>query len=786
MSGFADCALLVEAIRALTLAQAKALIKDINNEPAASCGRLALSGNKPEIINRLTTSLTERKNQGDIRGYQKFRSLIHRYKSPPSAAPAYRNGSTTSAGTCSGLNAAGAYAAHPQRPGGIPANKVPGIASSPYSPLASATANSSRPVGSAGSARINFRPSPFYEIKQFVSPVIQCPEAPTQTDHKNVFLHVTFEPDQARQLANPQHQLRLFCTTMEAHAASLSGRNPATVEFPLTCQARVNGHNLSTNLRGSKKNIGRVPPPNLNKDNMLSIVPGRPNRIELTYANAPKRHVLVAAICEITTVETLVTHLRSKQLRRKEEVLLKMRREAEDDDIEAGAATMSLKCPLSYMRITTPCRSTHCSHVQCFDAESFFSVNEQSPSWACPVCNKTIKVEDLLMDGYVDDILKRVPQDEDSVVVEPDGSWRTSDGRVSSIGTAQATPAAEGTPVQDRFLGRESEEVKPNVGTSSSGAKPDGARRDSPDGIVLLDSPSPPPHSTSRAPAPASASTAVLESTSTQSLVAASASSAAEQQMRNRSTSSLPSHAPLAAPANALAPPRYERIELLSSSTSTSARNSPIVAAGEVIDLTLDSDDEEETVVSARPAAPVNGVQSRMQPGASTSSGYQRINSSSNGSSSASRSAFANYSSNAFTTPNRAGPFQAAMDRVDATAEDEQICRPDKRQRPDIPTPTDPRLINGRPPVRATPVDSRRTSLPTAYVDMGGANGSRSHCGPNGTAAGGGGSSTGWRGGYRDPASARGAVEDEDGDDSWMDNAHSDQDQYLNEDEWWP
>lgn len=82
----------MEAIRALTVAQAKALIKDVNNEPEATCGRLALSGNKPELINRLITSLTERKNQGDIRGYSKFRTLIQRYKGPPVTTSPYRNG----------------------------------------------------------------------------------------------------------------------------------------------------------------------------------------------------------------------------------------------------------------------------------------------------------------------------------------------------------------------------------------------------------------------------------------------------------------------------------------------------------------------------------------------------------------------------------------------------------------------------------------------------------------------------------------------------------------------
>ncbi len=108
---------------------------------------------------------------------------------------------------------------------------------------------------------------------------------------------------------------------------------------------------------------------------------------------------LVVAICEVTSVETLVERLRSKQLRSKEEVLSRMRKEAEDDDIQTGAATVSLKCPFSYMRITTPCRSIHCSHVQCFDAESFFSINEQSPSWTCPICQRSIKLEELLMDA---------------------------------------------------------------------------------------------------------------------------------------------------------------------------------------------------------------------------------------------------------------------------------------------------------------------------------------------------------------------------------------------------
>ena len=393
------------------------------------------------------------------------------------------------------------------------------------------------------------------------------------------------------------------------------------------------------------------------------------------------------------------------------------------------------------------------------------------------------------MDGYVDDILKKVPQDEDSVIVEPDGAWRTLDGKVNSSGTAQATPAAEGTPVQDRLLGRDSEDTKPSVGSS---AKPNGAKRSPPDEIVLLDSPSPPPESTPSASASTSAPSA-----------AASSSSAAGHQVRNGATStattSSAAHAPPLPPAASSL--RHERIELLSSSASTSARNSPATGAGEVIDLTLDSDDESEPSVPTRPAAS-NGTHTHThthaQPSnaSSSSNTHHNNNSTSSPSTSASRGAFTNYSSSSTVgTPHRTGPFAAAMARVEATPDDEQIRRPGKRPRAEaIPTPTDPRLVNGRRPGSLTAEEARRTSMPATWPEAG-ANGTRSNgstdsaAGASGGGGGGGGGSAagGARGTYRDPASARGAGEDDEGDDSWMDNANtSDNDQYLNEDEWWP
>jgi E3 SUMO-protein ligase PIAS1 len=100
-----------------------------------------------------------------------------------------------------------------------------------------------------------------------------------------------------------------------------------------------------------------------------------------------------------------------------------VRKNANDPDIEVGRTAMSLKDPISTLKINTPCRSTVCSHNRCFDGESFLQLQEQAPTWTCPICNKTISFEALAVDEYVQDILQNVPKSTDQVTVEPDGQW---------------------------------------------------------------------------------------------------------------------------------------------------------------------------------------------------------------------------------------------------------------------------------------------------------------------------------------------------------------------------
>ena len=77
------------------------------------------------------------------------------------------------------------------------------------------------------------------------------------------------------------------------------------------------------------------------------------------------------------------------------------------------------------MRMTMPCRPTTCDHLQCFDASLFLMMNEKKPTWICPVCDSPAKYEDLMVDGYFEEVIKSplLPDEENEIILNQDGSW---------------------------------------------------------------------------------------------------------------------------------------------------------------------------------------------------------------------------------------------------------------------------------------------------------------------------------------------------------------------------
>jgi E3 SUMO-protein ligase PIAS1 len=205
-----------------------------------------------------------------------------------------------------------------------------------------------------------------------------------------------------KQPSNP-YRLVLFCTmTDRIHF------NNCVVEFPTHAEIRCNGSIVTANLRGIKNKPGTINPPDLTQHAILMA--GVTNKIDVTFAESKVAYSVLIYLVEKHTVAELVDKIKKKgfiakdlTLNRSSSFLMELmvvRAAAQDADIVAGPETLSLKDPISMTRIELPAKSRYCGHTACFDAAIFLTLNEQTPTWSCPICARAITTEeDLFLDG---------------------------------------------------------------------------------------------------------------------------------------------------------------------------------------------------------------------------------------------------------------------------------------------------------------------------------------------------------------------------------------------------
>ncbi|KAI5815972.1 PINIT domain-containing protein [Pyronema omphalodes] len=286
------------------------------------------------------------------------------------------------------------------------------------SPGQSATAYVN-PAGISNSlSHIHFRKSPFYTIVKSLSDHGKCP---AMSVHRNVVnTTVSLNEVEVHQLSKlKNYRAMIYCAAVEPLMGYTSDTD---IAFPHQVELRVNQQLISgLNLRGLKNKPGSTRPADIT--DKLNLRENFRNEISLTYAQTQKEFVFLVNLVQTETVEDLVVKLQQGRTIPKEEVISDMVKKNSDADLIATSVIMSLKCPLSTLRIQTPVRSIFCTHVQCFDATSFLQLQQQAPTWTCPTCNKSITFDQLVKDMYFDDILHNTPSTVDSVTIDPEGRW---------------------------------------------------------------------------------------------------------------------------------------------------------------------------------------------------------------------------------------------------------------------------------------------------------------------------------------------------------------------------
>ncbi|KAJ7754147.1 PINIT domain-containing protein [Mycena maculata] len=424
---WADLNAVCKALPYGTVADLKQIIIGINT----TCGtHMIRSGKKADLVERLCDQFATWKSGNNLQTWILAKTIIDQVKLPIST-----------------FMSAMPMASLPPPPRSISA-PYPSATNPAHVPLppsrSASTAGTRYPLNFAQGYR--FKQSPFFTIEQVVSSVVDCPESFSATDRRESELKFQLDPAHLALLNAPNsgYQIRLFCTSSKFYSPGYNGNTECLIEFPPTCEIHVNGVQLkSALLKGIKKRPGTAPPPDLSTSS-------EQNTVRMIYVNGGqgqlemKKYYLVAQMVKTQTVDTLVENLLNTRFVSGVEIRRQMvATMSDDDDIIAGSLKMSLKCPLSFMRIRTPCRSAKCTHSQCFDATSWYAVMEQTTTWLCPVCENVLDWRELIIDGFFSEILKMTPDTVDDVLVESDGEWRTADGKYSSAKGAAACPGPQ-------------------------------------------------------------------------------------------------------------------------------------------------------------------------------------------------------------------------------------------------------------------------------------------------------------------------------------------------------
>ncbi|XP_065830870.1 zinc finger MIZ domain-containing protein 1-like isoform X2 [Oscarella lobularis] len=156
------------------------------------------------------------------------------------------------------------------------------------------------------------------------------------------------------------------------------------------------------------------------------------NTIQISVTACCCSHLFVLQLVHRPSINSVLQSLIKKRLLAVDLCIQKIRANfaatnqlGNQTGVEQTSIKVSLKCPLSFRRITFPARGRECRHVQCFDLESYLQLNCERGTWKCPVCSKPVSLEYIEVDQFIWGILTTIGNnDVDEVMIDPDCHWK--------------------------------------------------------------------------------------------------------------------------------------------------------------------------------------------------------------------------------------------------------------------------------------------------------------------------------------------------------------------------
>jgi len=281
---------------------------------------------------------------------------------------------------------------------------------------------------------VKFKNLPFYDIHgELLKPTSLVTQGSSRFQEAQFQFMLT--PEQATNIAS-NRDIRMgskldYLYQIQLRFCQLDTSAEQGDEFPPSICVQVNGKmcTLPNPIPTNKPNVEpKRPPRPVHLTPLCKLTPTLNNVVNIKWAaDYGKNWVVGIWLVEKLSSDQLLERLVKKGKRNSEYTRELIKKKLTDDD--DGIATTNLKvtvsCPLGKMRMSRPCRPTTCDHLQCFDASLFLMMNEKKPTWTCPVCDSPAKYEDLMVDGYFEEVIKSplLPEEENEIILNQDGSW---------------------------------------------------------------------------------------------------------------------------------------------------------------------------------------------------------------------------------------------------------------------------------------------------------------------------------------------------------------------------
>ncbi|KAF8243786.1 hypothetical protein K440DRAFT_636793 [Wilcoxina mikolae CBS 423.85] len=157
-----------------------------------------------------------------------------------------------------------------------------------------------------------------------------------------------------------------------------------------------------------------------------------------------------------STIKATMTTIDEQQSR---EAIVRRLSSNDDVDLIVSSSTVivGVCCPLSFRLIDMPVRGKACVHLECFDFDNYMSsrpreapgVPPKEDSYKCPHCGVRARPEDLVVDGYLNDVLVKIREDIPKykdvkhIIIDDKGDWEAKQPNESEEGCRRQGPGGK-------------------------------------------------------------------------------------------------------------------------------------------------------------------------------------------------------------------------------------------------------------------------------------------------------------------------------------------------------